>query len=28
VRLELETDHVGVWPDKKERTDLPEETGK
>ena len=28
VRLELETDHVGVWPDKKERTDRPEETGK
>jgi ABC-type lipoprotein export system ATPase subunit len=28
VRLELETDHVGVWPDKKERTDLPEEMGK
>jgi ABC-type lipoprotein export system ATPase subunit len=28
VRLELETDHVGVWPDKKERTDRPEDTGK
>jgi ABC-type lipoprotein export system ATPase subunit len=28
VRLELETDHVGVWPDKKERDDPPEETSK
>jgi ABC-type lipoprotein export system ATPase subunit len=28
VRLELETDHVGVWPDKNGRTDRPEDTGK
>jgi ABC-type lipoprotein export system ATPase subunit len=28
VRLELETDHVGVWPDKNGSTDRPEDTGK
>jgi ABC-type lipoprotein export system ATPase subunit len=28
VQLELETDHVGVWPDKKEPTDGPGDLGK